>query len=235
MKPLILVTSGDVDFYLLLNHILDADGFDSFLAEGPEETLHLAVEKQPDAIVLDCQPGQCCGAKICTEIKQNSQTDKIPVVALISSGAENQYVELLKAGVNESFIRPVAPAKLLDFLRTKLVRDQSGQGSGANGGNLLNHGDIEMSLDTYRVRRNGTKIHLGPIEFKLLRHLLQNPGQVFSRDELISAAWPGNIFVEMRTVDVHMGRLRKSLKIGAASNVIRTVRSAGYALDDQLQ
>jgi len=233
MKPSILISSGDAEFYLLLSHILEVDGFAAALVDGVEETFDRAAEMQPQAIVMDCRPGSFCGADACLLLKRNPDTAMIPVVALVSPGAENQHVDLLKAGVDESFIRPFAPAKLLDFLHATLAHEMR-NGFHENGnGYSLHYGDIEMSLDTYRVRCGGRAIHLGPIEFRLLRHLLRKPGQVFSRDELISAAWPENIYVEARTVDVHIGRLRKTLKSVVDADMIRTVRSAGYALAEK--
>lgn len=233
MKPLILINSRDADFYLLLNHILEVDGFTTMLADGIEETVNLAAEKEPESIVLDCRPGSFSGADACARLKQDAEICHIPVVALISPGAERQQVELLKSGVDESFVRPVAPAKLLDFLRARLAKNKPGPNRANGDSQSLTFGDIEMNLDTYRVRRNGAEVHLGPIEFRLLRYLLQHPEQVFSREELIGAAWPENIYVGLRTVDVHIGRLRKTLKSVAETDVIRTVRSAGYALSEQ--
>lgn len=233
MNPMILVSSENVEFYLLLKHILEVDGFKPVLAGSIEETIRLVAEKQPKAVVLDCRSGAFSGADICTQIKQNPATSSIPIVALIGPGAECQYVDLLKTEVDESFSGPIAPVKLLDFLHKKLVIGPSVQNHVDGNARHLNYGDIEMNFDAIRVHRNGNEIHLGPIEFKLLRHLLQCPGKVFSRDELIGAAWPDNIYVEARTVDVHIGRLRKSLKLAGGTDVIRTVRSGGYALNDK--
>lgn len=233
MNTNVLVSSENVEFYLLLKHILEVDGFNPALAGSIEETIRLVAEEQPAAIVLDCRSGAFSGADICTQLKQEPSTSSIPIVALVGPGAEYQYVDLLKTDVDESLPGPVAPAKLLDFLRKKLVIGQSVQNYVDGNARYLNYGDIEMNLDAFRVHRNGNKIHLGPIEFKLLRHLLQCPGQVFSRDELIGAVWPDNIYVEVRTVDVHIGRLRKSLKLEGGTDVIRTVRSEGYALNDK--
>jgi two-component system phosphate regulon response regulator PhoB len=233
VKPLVLVNSRDVDFYLLINHILQVDGFAAALVGSKEEMLCIAAQKLPVAILLDCRPQSFSGVSTCAQLKQNPKTASISVVAFVSPGLENQYVDLLRAGVDESFVRPIAPAKLLNFLHERLASLNGA--SRANGSDeSLYYGDIEMSLNTLRVYRNGTEIHLGPIEFRLLRHLLENPGHVFSRDQLINAAWPQNIFVEARTVDVHIGCLRRSLKRATGIDVIRTVRSAGYALNDQI-
>jgi two-component system phosphate regulon response regulator PhoB len=231
MKPLIVIYSQDAEFYLVLSHILEVDGFASVLAGSVEETLELAAETQVQAVVLDCRPDNEVAAG-CARLKQHPRTSTVLVIALIASGAESQHIELLKSGIDECFFRPMAPAKLLDYLRSWLVTARPPR-PGTEVGRLLSYGDIEMQLDTHRVRRNGREIMLGPIEFKLLRYMLENPEKVLSRAELIEFAWPGNVYVGTRTVDVHISRLRKSLKEASRSDIIRTVRLAGYALEDQ--
>ncbi|TIS53001.1 MAG: response regulator transcription factor, partial [Mesorhizobium sp.] len=171
MKPLVLICSEDAEFYLVFSHILDVDSFASELAGNIEEALALAAEREPQAVVLDCQPGSTAGPAICARLKRELHTGAMPVVALIAPGAEHQHLDLLKAGIDESFVRPIAPAKLLAYLRTKLARARPAAGDVA--GKILSYGDLEMRLDTHRVSRNGQEIHLGSIEFNLLRHLLQ--------------------------------------------------------------
>lgn len=227
MKPVILICSRDIEFYSLLNHILDVGGFASKLADSAEEAFQAAARYRPFAIILDCQPSSPC-AELCAKLKRDEKTGDIFVVALVGQ-AEAQYAELLKAGVDESFIRPLTPARLLDSLRSALAALPLEAEEG-NQHRRLSFADIEMNLNTYRVYRSGKELHLCPIEFRILRHLLAKPGQVFSRDELIRAVWPDNIFVDARTVDVHIGRLRRTLKAVAETDMIRTVRSAGYAL-----
>ncbi|MER9078556.1 response regulator transcription factor [Mesorhizobium sp. M0895] len=229
MKPLVLICSQDPEFYLVHSHILEVDGFTIQLAGGVEEALALASEREPKAVVLDCQPISATGSTICARLKGEPRTGGLPVIALIAPGAENQHLDLLKAGIDESFVRPFAPAKLLDCLRTKLALPKPGS-NGIENGSWLCCGSLEMKRDAHRVRGNGHDIHLGPIEFNLLRHLLENPGKVFSRKELIGAAWPENIHIGARTVDVHISRIRKALKAASPGSVIRTVRSAGYLL-----
>lgn len=230
MKPLVLICSQDPEFYLVHSHILEVDGFTIQLAGGVEEALALASEREPKAVVLDCQPTSATGSTICARLKGEPRTGGLPVIALIAPGAENQHLDLWKAGIDESFVRPFAPAKLLDCLRTKLALPKPGS-NGIENGSWLCCGSLEMKLDAHRVRGNGHDIHLGPIEFNLLRHLLENPGKVFSRDELIGAAWPDNIHIGARTVDVHISRIRRALKTASPGSVIRTVRSAGYSLE----
>ncbi|WP_027146728.1 response regulator transcription factor [Mesorhizobium sp. WSM3626] len=227
MKPLILICSQDAEFYLFFSHVLGADGFATELAGGVEEAIRQVTEREPQAVLLDCQPASPVGPGICARLKGELQTDALPVIALIASGAEHQQLDLLKAGIDESFLRPFAPAKLLGYLGRKLRTPLLS--NGANGGSLT-CGELNMQLGSRRVHCNGQQLHLGPLEFNLLRHLMENPGKVCSRDELVGAAWPANIHVGARTVDVHISRVRKAL---SPHNVIRTIRSAGYALEEQ--
>ncbi|MEI9414189.1 response regulator transcription factor [Mesorhizobium sp. Cs1321R2N1] len=227
MKPLILICSQDAEFYLFFSHVLEVDGFETVLAGGVEDAIRHATECGPQAVVLDCQPVTATGPGICARLKGELQINALPVIALIASGAEHQQLDLLKAGIDESFLRPFAPAKLLAYLdgklRTRLL---------PNGGNdgALTCGQLNMEPRSRRVHCGGQQLRLGPLEFNMLRHLMENPGKVCSRDELVSAAWPANIYVGPRTVDVHVSRLRKAL---SPHNVIRTIRSAGYALEEQ--
>ncbi|WP_373414962.1 winged-helix domain-containing protein [Ensifer aridi] len=230
MNPLVLICSQDAEFYLVYSHILEMDGFESELAGGLEEALAVAGERGPQAVVLDCQSSSAAAPIICTRLKQELQISPLPIIAMIAAGAGKQHLDLLKAGIDESFVRPIAPAMLLDCLRAKIVLTQPGAYEAENGRSLC-CGDVEMRVDTYRVRCNDQEIHLGPIEFKLLRHLLENRGKVFSRGELIGAVWPQNIHVGERTVDVHISRLRRTLETSSPRKIIRTIRSAGYTLD----
>ncbi|MGX5844561.1 response regulator transcription factor [Mesorhizobium sp. ArgA1] len=228
MNPLILICSEDAEFYLLFSHVLEVDGFATELAGGVEDAIRHATEREPQAVVLDCQPASAAGPRLCARLKGDLDTEALPVIALIASGAEHQQLDLLKAGIDESFLRPFAPAKLLAYLNGKLRTPLLPNGGG-EGGSLM-CGELKMQLGSRRVHCNGQQLHLGPLEFNLLRHLIENPGKVCSRDELVGAAWPANIHVGARTVDVHVSRLRKAL---SPHNVIRTIRSAGYALEEQ--
>jgi two-component system phosphate regulon response regulator PhoB len=228
MKPLIVICSHDAEFYLVLNHILAVDGFTSALASDVEELLDLATQTPVHASVMDCRPDNQM-VESCSRLRQDIRTSGIPVVALIQPGAASQHIALLKSGIDEVLVRPLAPAKLLDYLRLRLGSGR--HGLRPDGAMSLNYGDIEMQIDRHHVRRNGREIALGPIEFKLLRHMLENPEKVLSRDELIEVAWPGNVYVGLRTVDVHISRLRKSLKQSSHDDIIRTVRLGGYALE----
>jgi two-component system phosphate regulon response regulator PhoB len=230
VRPMILIGSADLDYYLLLEHILEVDGFDTVFGRRTDEVLHLAAECNPYAILLDCWVGLVSASGTCARLKNDRRTAMISTVALIGPGAESQYVDLLKAGIDEIFVRPIAPSKLLEFLRTRAQRRGRFFKHVRNDASLFYAG-IELSIETHRVNRNGIEIHLGPIEFKLLQHLMRNREQVCDRADLVANAWPQNIHVEARTVNVHIARLRKALDLDGAPDLIRTVRSAGYALD----
>ncbi|WEX79294.1 response regulator transcription factor (plasmid) [Sinorhizobium numidicum] len=232
MKPLVLICSEDPEFYLFFSHVLEVDGFASDLADGLEEAVRQVTEREPQAVILDCQPASAVGPAVCARLKNESQTGAMPVVALIAPGAGPQHLDLLKAGIDESFLRPFAPAKLIAYLRDELAMARLGFDSDERSRPLI-WGDLEMRLASHQIRCcNGQRIHLSSIEFNLLRHLIENRGKVCSRDELIEAAWPANIHVEARTVDVHISRLRRAVGSVSAHNGIRTIRSAGYTLDE---
>ncbi|MBZ9942424.1 response regulator transcription factor [Mesorhizobium sp. BR1-1-13] len=228
MKPLIAICSQDADFYLLLSHILEVDGFACTLASSIEDVLSLASERPLQAVLLDCRVGNHLAAQS-ARIKQHAPAGALSCVALVHASAEAQHIQLLQSGVDECFIRPFAPAKLLQYLRSRLAIGQ-GLGSAPEGAKPLIYCDVEMRLDTHRVRCAGKAIALGPIEFKLLRHMLENPEKVLSRDELIGVAWASSRGVSARTVDVHISQLRKLLSQCSRAAAIRTVRLAGYAL-----
>lgn len=230
MKPLVMICSEDAEFYLVFGHILEAAGFASELAGGVEEAARLATEREPQAVVLDCQPSGAGGPEICARLKGDPRSRTLPIVALIAPGAEKQHLDLLKAGIDECLVRPFAPTKLLSYLRTKL--SAAPLSSNDENDQLLICGDLKIRLASHKVRWSGQQLHLGPIEFNLLRYLVENRGKVCSRDELIEAAWPDSLHVDARTVDVHVSRLRKTLKTVAPRNHIRTIRSAGYILEE---
>lgn len=232
MKPLVLICSEDAEFYLIFGHILSEAGFASLLAGEGEEAIRLARERELQAVILDCQPGRVAWSLTCARLKGDPRSRPVPVVALIAPGAENQHLDLLKAGTDESFVRPFAPVKLLAHLHARL-QGASGRDNEFADGEQLICGELEIRLASNRVRCRGQMLRLGSIEFHLLRQLIKSRGKVSSRDDLIKAAWPANIEVGTRTVDVHISRLRKALKAVSAKKVIRTVRSAGYSLVDQ--
>ena len=239
-RPLVLVCVVDTDFYYMLDHILEVEGFETLPANDPDEIQELAQKRRPDAILLDCRPRSLPAAEICNRLKSRPETRDIGIIALISQGAKRDYIDIAKAGVDETLVRPILPVQLVERLRAMLEpgagekdRLPSKPEQSISELTQVAYAGVDLNLDTHRVRRNGTIIHLGPIEFKLLHRLLQKPEQVLSRDELISAAWEPKVYVGPRTVDVHVGRLRKALNSVAGKELIRTVRSFGYALSKE--
>jgi two-component system phosphate regulon response regulator PhoB len=225
----IVIASTDPDYYLLLSHILSEAGFVVSLASGVGEVIELSQQTNPAAIILDCRPGDPLAIRACRELKEEAATFGIRRVALIAPGAEQQYLDLMKAGIDESFVRPVTPGKLLDFLE-QLAGRPAGLRKRRDGHASLVYQDIDIDLDLHRVSRRGRIIHLGPIEFRMLRHLVEHAGAICSRDALIQAAWPQGRYVDRKTVNVHIGRLRQVLG-ASGGDVIRTIRSAGYILE----
>ena len=229
MEPVAIICSQDAELYLILDYLLSVDGYRTALAGGVEEAIERIRETSPAAIILDCRPGGLPVAGLCERLKQDPANRAIFIIGLIAPGAEDQHVALLKAGVDDSLVRPLVPAKLIASLRSK--RTSEARGSVRH--RVLTFGDLEMRSESFRVRRGESEVQLGAIEFRLLRHLFENPGGIFSREDLIAIAWPKNVHVSARTVDVHVSRLRKALlKLGLGS-VIQTARSAGYMLDDK--
>ncbi|MBZ9994055.1 response regulator transcription factor [Mesorhizobium sp. BH1-1-4] len=233
MRPLVVICSEDAEFCLIFGHILEEAGFANELAMDGEQAVRLASEREPQAFVLDCQPAGAIGPAVCARLKSDPRCRAQPVIALIAPGAEYQLLELLKAGIDESFVRPFAPAKLLAHLQAKLA-EALPRPKGFEG-ETLTYGDLEVRVASHKMRCTGRQLHVGPIEFNLLRHLVENRGSVSSRDDLIKAAWPANSRVDARTVDVHISRLRKALRPVSSGSTIRTVRSGGYALDERDQ
>lgn len=233
-RPLILIGSTDADYYLLLVHILEAEGYRVVLGSGVEEIVHLAGENDVKAIVLDCRTGEDWTPVACVKLKQEPRTFGITTVGLIGPGAESRFIDLLKAGIDENFVRPIAPSTLLGFLRNH-IQFQRGSDPVANDGHILAYAGIELNTNRHSVKRFGISIHLGPIEFRLLQFLMENREHACSRAQLIEACWPERRFVDAKTVNVHIGRLRKALSVGGGPDVIRTVRSSGYMLDGSSQ
>jgi two-component system phosphate regulon response regulator PhoB len=226
-----LICSGDAEFCLLITYLFILEGVEAEIAETVEEAVAYVNEGNVSAIILDCQPHSNFAPAICVQLKSEELASDIPIVAFVKPGENNGYLELLKAGVDQAFVRPIAPELQRSYLRS-IVSDAAETKDEHREDGMVIFGKIKISTHTHRVQNaDGKDIHLSPIEFRLLRQLLSVPGQVFSREELIRAAWPDNIFVELRTVDVHIGRLRRLLAQETGTNLIRTVRSAGYAID----
>jgi two-component system phosphate regulon response regulator PhoB len=231
MKPRILILSQDANFYLVFNHILKVDGFDTELAGSEEEALKIVSAQSVAAIILSSNAGLAAPPGAIMRLKSASLERSVRTIASLAAGHEPLYLDLLKADVDQIFVMPYAPERLLNYLRTVLGLDDQSSTAQGLAGTTLSVGKLEVFREKHCVLYDGIEIPLQPIQFKLLCAMMMEPGKVFSRDELIGTAWPRNVHVEPRTVDVHISRLREALKRTAGRNLIRTVRSAGYGLD----
>jgi two-component system phosphate regulon response regulator PhoB len=226
MKPLVLVVEDETALVTLLRYNLEREGFRVASAQDGEEALVMAAEERPDLILLDWMLPLTSGLEVCRRLRRQQETRDTPILMLTARGEEADKIRGLDSGADDYITKPFSPAELIARIRAVLRRSQPQLTS-----ETLSFEDLMMDLAAHRVRRNNRDVHLGPTEFRLLRHLLQHPGRVFSREQLLDAVWGHDVYVEPRTVDVHIRRLRKALNTGEESDLIRTVRAAGYALD----
>ncbi len=226
MSQKILVVEDEAPIVTLLRYNLEREGFEVLEAGDGEEAMLLAMEKNPDLILLDWMLPLLSGVEVCRRLRRTPETKAIPVIMLTARGDEGDRIRGLNAGADDYITKPFSPSELIARIRAVLRRTRP-----ASDAETLQFEDLEMDLAAHKVRRNEREIHLGPTEFRLLRYFLEHPGRVFSREQLLDRVWGPDIYVEPRTVDVHIRRLRKAINIDTESDLIRTVRSAGYALD----
>ena len=223
----VLIVEDEPAISAVLKYNLEADGYSVSEARDGEEAITQINEQIPDLILLDLMLPLIPGIEVCRYIRRNPGTQNTPVIMITARGEEEDRIRGLNTGADDYIVKPFSPAEVLARMRAVLRRTNPGSND-----ETLTFGDIQMDLVSHRVVRNQRSVHLGPTEFRLLRFLMEAPGRVFSREKLLNAVWGSDIFVEPRTVDVHIRRLRKALICGDEIDVIRTVRSAGYALDD---
>jgi len=176
--------------------------------------------------VLDCMLPKISGIEVCRRLRQRAETRNVPIIMLTARGEESDRIRGLDTGADDYIVKPFAMSELIARIRAVMRRLRPGLAE-----DRLHRGDIVVDRVAHRVKRAGREVHLGPTEFRLLDYLMQHPGRVFSREQLLDAVWGSDVYVEARTVDVHIGRLRKALKDQTEDDPIRTVRSAGYSLD----
>jgi two-component system phosphate regulon response regulator PhoB len=227
MKPLILLVEDESALVTLLRYNLEREGFRLVEARDGEEALVLAKEEKPDLILLDWMLPLMSGLEVCRQLRRAPENRDVPIIILTARGEETDKIRGLDSGADDYITKPFSPAELIARVRAVMRRAQP-----ALAAESLEFADLSMDLAAHRVRRGTRHVHLGPTEFRLLRYLLQHPGRVFSREQLLDAVWGRDVYVEPRTVDVHIRRLRKALNESGEVDVIRTVRSAGYALDN---
>jgi two-component system, OmpR family, phosphate regulon response regulator PhoB len=226
-KPTVLVAEDEGALITLLRYNLEREGYRVLEAQDGEEALLVAAEEKPDLVLLDWMLPQLSGIEVCRRLRGRQETRNVPIIMLTARGEEGDRIRGLDTGADDYMTKPFAMTELLARLRAVLRRIRPSLAE-----DVISVGDIEMDRGAHRVRRAGVEVHLGPTEYKLLDHLIQHPGRVFSREQLLDAVWGSDVYVEARTVDVHVGRLRKALNIEGVSDPIRTVCSAGYSLDE---
>jgi len=225
-KPVILVVEDEAPLLTLLRYNLEKQGFRVEEATDGQEALLRVAEAKPDLILLDWMLPALSGLEVCRQIRRRPATRDVPIIMVTARTEDQDAVRALDIGADDYIAKPFAMDALLARIRALLRRSSVV----AVKGRLAWH-DIVMDQDAHRVTRAGRALHLGPTEYRLLEFFLQHPGRVFSREQLLDAVWGRDIHVEPRTVDVHIRRLRKAVNGEADADVIRTVRSAGYALD----
>ena len=226
MEHMVLIVEDEPPQAELLSYNLEKEGFRVMVAGDGEEGLLLAQENTPDAIVLDWMlPGRT-GIEVCRQLRGSNDTRDIPILMLTARGEEEDRVRGIETGADDYVVKPYSPREVVARIKALLRRASPSLSS-----EVISYDDIVMDLAQHKVNRDGRSIHLGPTEFRLLKTLMEKPGRVFSRERLLDLAWGRDVYVEDRTVDVHIRRLRKALNEGGGNDVIRTVRGEGYAID----
>jgi two-component system phosphate regulon response regulator PhoB len=230
MRAKILLVEDDASLVELVTYNLEKEGFDVVRTGDGEEALTLAEEEKPDLVILDWMIANLSGIEVCRRLRRAPATAHLPIVMLTARGDEADRVRGLETGADDYMTKPFSPRELIARIRAVLRRLRP-----ALSGGQLEFAGIAMDTTAHRVTRDGHTVSLGPTEFRLLRHFLEHPGRVFSREQLLDAVWGRDVYVEQRTVDVHIRRLRKAINAGPDNvelpDLIRTVRSAGYSLD----
>lgn len=223
--PLVLVVEDEGAQREVLRYNLEAEGFGAVMAENGDEALLLVAEEQPDLIVLDWMLPNVSGIEICRRLKSDPGTRQIPIIMLSARSEEVDRVRGLETGADDYVVKPYSVVELMARLRTQLRRTRP-----TTMGERLSYEDIILDSAEHRVFRAGQALHLGPTEFRLLSTLMEKPGRVWTREQLLDRVWGRDIYVDTRTIDVHVGRLRKALMVNGGDNPVRTVRGTGYAL-----
>ena len=226
--PKVLIVEDEEPLSMLLRYNLEAEGYTVDVCDrGDDAELRLR-ESVPDLLLLDWMLPGISGIELCRRLRMREETERLPVIMLTARGEEAERIRGLSTGADDYVVKPFSVPELMARVRAILRRASPEVVS-----SLLRSGDIELDRETHRVRRAAKEIHLGPTEFRLLEFLMTSPGRVFSREQLLDGVWGLDVYVDERTVDVHVGRLRMALNKGKAIDPIRTVRGSGYAFNDQ--
>jgi two-component system, OmpR family, phosphate regulon response regulator PhoB len=228
IAPKIMVVEDEEPLCVLLRYNLEAEGYQvEIVTRGDEAEVRLR-ENVPDLLVLDWMVPAVSGIELCRRLRMRPETERLPIIMLTARGEESDRVRGLSTGADDYLVKPFSTPEFIARVRALLRRAKPEVLS-----SVLKVGDLMLDRESHRVYRKKNEIRLGPTEFRLLEFMMQHPGRVFSRSQLLDNVWGETIYIDERTVDVHVGRLRKALNRGHADDPIRTVRGAGYALDDK--
>jgi two-component system phosphate regulon response regulator PhoB len=225
-RPTVLVVEDEPALLALLRYNLESEGYRVLEAKNGEEGLTLIRETKPDLVLLDWMLPFLSGIEVCRQMRRLPDLKSIAVIMLTAKSEEADKLRGLEVGADDYVVKPFSPSELMARVKAVLRRARPQLST-----ETLSYKDLSMDLATHRVKRMEKDVHLGPTEFRLLRFLMENQGRVFSREQLLDHVWGRDIYVEPRTVDVHIRRLRKAINIEGALDLIRTVRAAGYSLD----
>ena len=227
MDPLILIVEDEPPLVEMLKYNFESAGFRTSVATDGQEALFQAEELTPDLILLDWMLPEYSGIEICRKLRDRDATKSVPIIMLTARSEEDDRILGLNSGADDYVVKPFSPKELVARVQATLRRSQPGFAE-----DKLVYADLTMDLDAHKVFRSEMPIHLGPTEYRLLQVFMQRPTRVFSREQLLDRVWGRDIYVEERTVDVHIRRLRKALNENDRPDIIRTVRGAGYSLDE---
>jgi two-component system phosphate regulon response regulator PhoB len=228
MAANVMIVEDETDLSLMLRYNLEAEGFRVMTAESGDEAAERMKEGAPDLILLDWMLPGTSGIELCRRWRTREETARVPIIMITARGEEEERVRGLATGADDYVVKPFSIPELLARINALLRRSNPQLVT-----TVLKAGDLELDRTSHRVRRGGREVHLGPTEYRLLEYLMRHPGRVYSREQLLDGVWGNDVYVDERTVDVHVGRLRKAINRGRNPDPIRTVRGAGYAFDER--
>ena len=228
MPATIMIVEDEADLELMMRYNLEAEGFTVLSSASGDEAADQMREKIPDLILLDWMLPGLSGIELCRRWRAREETARVPIIMITARGEEEERVRGLATGADDYVVKPFSIPELLARINALLRRSNPQLVT-----TVLKAGDLELDHTSHRVRRSGREVHLGPTEYRLLEYLMRHPGRVYSREQLLDGVWGNDVYVDERTVDVHVGRLRKAINRGKSADPIRTVRGAGYSFDEQ--
>jgi two-component system phosphate regulon response regulator PhoB len=228
MTARIMIVEDEEPLTLLLRYNLEAEGYAVDVAARGDEAEVKLKEAAPDLVVLDWMLPGMSGIELCRRLRARPETERLPIIMLTARGEESERIRGLATGADDYIVKPFSVPELVARIGALLRRARPERVAAR-----LAAGDLELDRDTRRVSRASREVHLGPTEFRLLEFLMQSPGRVFSREQLLDGVWGRDVYIDERTVDVHVGRLRRALNRGRAIDPIRTVRGTGYSFDER--